>query len=163
MQSRIAQQECWGANRPHSVWSPRRPLPGLQTSSSSLRSDNTPIDFHRTSVWRRMQDLAQKLKKAFSAFKCRWLMSQKQWAEVWHYVWNWLKADILPLFLGLCADTSPRPEMLDPPWAHPTCHRTQLRHRNDLAKDWVQGFTQAAFYLCKYAKASASKFWLPLK
>lgn len=39
-----------------------------------------------------MQDLAQKLKKAFSAFKCRCLMSQKQWAEVWHTVQNGLKS-----------------------------------------------------------------------
>lgn len=162
MQSRIAQQECWGANRPHSVWSPHGPLPELQTSSYSLCSDNTPIDFHRTSVWRRMQDLAQKLKKAFSAFKCRWLMSQKQWAEVWHNVWSWFKAAIFLLFLSLCADTGPKPEMLDPPWAHPTCHRTQLRHRKDNAKHTVQGSSQAAFHLCKSAKVFASQFCLPV-
>lgn len=71
-----------------------------------------------------------------------------------------LKLTFFLLFLSLCADTGPKPEMLDPPWAHPTCHRTQLRHRKDNAKHIVQGSSQAAFHLCKSAKVFASQFCL---
>lgn len=68
MHSRLVQQESWGPNTPlgatkHSVWLPSKSLLGLWVSSCSLCSDNTSIDFHRTSVWVRTQDLAQKFKK----------------------------------------------------------------------------------------------------
>lgn len=110
MHSRLAQQESWGPNMPlgvtkHSVWLPSRSLGFMGLILQSLLRQHSHWLPQNFCLSKDPGFGPEVKKKVFSAFKCRWLMSQRQWAEVWHTVQNWLKAEIFLLFLSLFADT----------------------------------------------------------